>query len=156
MPDQGQVLTTNEENEDDFGSGKGILLPLGGTINLSRLFSVKRKPVRIISFGLLDDDSITVKRIWKTTLDSGFDNCGEYSSKVQELERDFIIGCKTIELTSSIPELVIDAAGDYKIEYKGDNRSEIHVIMLEDSTSFVNNVLRGGECFCECSVTVGV
>lgn len=150
MPDSGTVLN---HQQGEVKGDKQVLLAQNGTESLSRVFRVSTKPLRLLSFGLSGTDSIRINRVWTPASTGGWDNCGEYTGGVEELERPFRLGCKVLSLTPDVPELVLDAAGEYRVEFVGDNRPAAHVVIIEDDVVTVDAVARGGECFCACETT---
>ena len=140
MPDMGRVLRTTV-NHDAAGSDE--LLPKGQHGDLSAPFAVVDAPLRLLAFGLADADRVAVLRLWRAQSTGGFDACGRMLPGGEMFERPYRIGGRDIGLTAGMPEILIDAAGWYRLKYHGDRRHEVQVSMLTDRVARVDNTMRG-------------
>ena len=121
MPDTGRVLRTTINND---AAGSDELLSKGRAGNLSAPFAVVDSPLRLLAFG-------------------GFDACGRMLPGGEMFEQPYRIGGRDIELSADVPEILLDAAGWYRVVYRGGRRHDVQVSMLTDRVARVDNTMRG-------------
>lgn len=144
MPDKGRRLTADPSKlkySDDVLLGKYL------TKELSDTFTVLDTPMRLLAFGMTND-RVEVLRVWRPPSSGARDNCGDLLPSGEVFEMPYKVGCTVVDLNASFPEILIDARGEYRLQYIGDNRQDIHVVMFPDGVSVPNDTLRGIQCAC--------
>ncbi len=84
------------------------------------------------------DDTSTVFSVTNTPIKRSAS--GNYVSNSVLAEQDYKVGKKSISLTAEQTEVVIDAVGDFKVSYAGDNREEVFVLAETDSQHSFKNL----------------
>lgn len=140
MTDAGRVLRATMTNE---AAGSDELLPKGRAGDLSVPFAVVDAPLRLLAFGLTDADRVAVLRVWRAQSTGGFDACGRMLPGGEMFEMPYHIGGRDIILTTHTPEVLLDAAGWYRVAYHGARRHEVQVSLLTDRVARVDNTMRG-------------
>ena len=140
MPDTGRVLRTTINND---AAGSDELLPKGRAGDLSAPFAVVDVPLRLLAFGLADDDRVAVLRVWRPQSTGGFDACGRMLPGGEMFERPYRIGGRDIELSADVPEVLLDAAGWFRVVYRGRRRHDVQVSLLTDRVAHRDNTMRG-------------
>lgn len=144
MPDKGIRLTADPSKikyADDVLLGKYL------TEELSDTFTILDTPVRLMAFGLTDD-TVEVLRVWRPASSGQRDHCGDLLPSGEVFEMPYKVGCKAVTLDRNFPEVVIDGRGEYRLQYSGAHRLDVHVVMLSDKVVTVNDTTRGIQCAC--------
>lgn len=144
MPDKGKRLTADPSKikyADDVLLGKYL------TEALSDTFIVLDTPVRLIAFGLTTD-KVEVLRVWRPATNTHWDKCGDLQPGGEVFEMPYKVGCVNVAMNKDVTELVIDGRGEYRLQYVGDNRLDVHVVMHPDKVVAVNDTVRGIQCAC--------
>ncbi len=123
LTEQSQV---NKETSDD-------LLALNDTENISRIFTVKHKPIRLIAFGLFTGE-IAVLRVLLPKNKTSIDCHGNIDGKSIQAEIPYTIDCQPVKLCPKQSEIVIDGTGTFRLQYVGDERANVRVISLTEET----------------------
>ncbi len=136
-------------NQSLKGNPSDFLLDAGATDNTSAVFSVTTIPKRIVAFGLTGDEKVHINRLLLPKGSIKRNECGEFIGREPLAEQPYYVGCNPVVLCSKQPEIVIDAFGDYRAVYEGDNREQIFLIEETDPVVKVENNMRGIELCCK-------
>lgn len=142
----GRTLTPADVSGD-------ALLERGLTDVTSATFSVTVSPMRVVAFGLTDDE-VKVMRVLKPTANASRNDCGELQSQADIYEQPHRIGCEQVVICTAQPDIVIDAVGHYKVVYSGDHREDVHVTVFPDNVVRTENNMRGIEACCQTTAPV--
>lgn len=123
-------------------SSAGILLYPNEAQTVSTVFRLTTTPLRLVAFGLMGDDYVRINRVWLPPSDMGRSDCGDLLSSGAVLEQPHYVGAHVIMLKATKPEAVIDAAGEYRVEFVGENRTNVQVVSIQDSLVLVNDTVR--------------
>ncbi|MBE2895710.1 hypothetical protein HPC38_02300 [Pasteurellaceae bacterium HPA106] len=136
----GRRLNTQEVSSED------AYLEYGRTDTTSRSFRIGETPARIVAFGLTGNDVVNVNRVLKPSASLNRDACGHLLSMPTLFEQPHYVGRRKVKLTAEAPEVVIDASGDFILEFVGENREEAHVVLIREKvTKEIINEMRGVE-----------
>lgn len=123
-------------------SSAGILLYPNEAQTVSTVFRLTTTPLRLVAFGLMGDDYVRVNRVWLPPSDMGRSDCGDLLPSGAVLEQPHYVGSHVVMLKATKPEAVIDAAGEYRVEFVGENRTNVQVVSIQDSLVLVNDTVR--------------
>ena len=148
--DEGRVLSRIDPARGSKYS-RDVLLAKNDSKTVSDTFSVVDVPVRLVAFNLSAADVemqpvadvINVLRVWTPANDMRRDSCGNLLPGEEAFEAPLRYNHQQVQLTARQNELVIDAAGTYRLEYVGDNRPAIQVVFIPDSVVTVDPTTRG-------------
>lgn len=126
---------------------KSALLPQGDTNPISRVFTVTNQPIRLAAYGLFSG-YVNVQRVLLPNSETAFNECGGIDSAGIAHEKSYKVGCQAVVLCPEQDEIVIDAAGTYKLVYVGEDRENIHVVHSAESVTTITNNVRGTEVCC--------
>lgn len=135
----GRDISTKQQG----GGSNGYLLSAAQSDTTSTPFAVKGHAKRIVAFGLMGNDRININRVLLPQGESKRSACGEYISGGIVAEQPHKIGTHEIYLDAAQPEVVIDATGDYRIVFEGENREEVNVVLETATANNINNTMRG-------------
>lgn len=145
MSDAGRVLNVVAETSKPIKASNGVLFAQHDTTDVSDIFSVVDKPLRIVAFGLMVGDLVRVMRIWMSPSNATRGACGKLIADSEMFEQPHRVGISKVELTPTQTEIVIDAKGYYRLMYVGSSRPEVQVISFEDDLVSINDNIRGIE-----------
>lgn len=135
----GRRLTTQEMHSGD------ALLEYGRTDVTSVSFRISGEhPVRLVAFGLSGSDVVHVNRVLKPSTALNRDGCGYLLGTPSQFEQPHFVGERKVKLRAQAPEVVVDASGDFILAFEGENREEVHVVLIKEKvTEDVTNEMRG-------------
>ncbi|MBS9779185.1 MAG: hypothetical protein KGV51_01025 [Moraxellaceae bacterium] len=143
------TITTGTKLKEQLQENKAIsddLLAPDDTENISRVFTVTDKPIRLIAYGLFSGE-VYVQRVLLPSGTTDID-CHGIKGRAIDDEMPYKIGCHEVKLCPMQREIIIDSTGTFRLQYVGDNRLGVQVISLEEITPKVPKHLTYNQC-CE-------
>jgi hypothetical protein len=134
-----------QETQSKSFAAKGVLFDETNSTMVSNSFRVSDDPVRIVAFGLMPEDKLIVHRVLLSSSGLNMGICATRKSPSQERTKVHTVGGVEVSPTGRC-EILIDATGDFRLEYVGDDRESLYVIYTKEPvTTGIDNKMRGIE-----------